>query len=195
MRDDYAIRKPIERRACASARVAITNYETAVRIRSAIAPVAVKLMGKLGVQREAAPRQSIERTAGAPVERQKTTRLAGRCARHLRALNDSDIDAAPSEKIGGASSDHAAAANQNTHFTAPKSLGEKLKECMGARGKNQRQSGINATASISINAPCRRPATCTAALAGRFAPKRSPRTRLYSPYSSRRVSHAVMRTT
>ena len=67
------------------------------------------------MQGEAAARQRIERTTGAPIERQKATRFAGSCASHLRSFNDGDIDAAPGQEIGDASSNHAAAANQNTH--------------------------------------------------------------------------------
>ena len=116
MRNDCAIEKPIERRGCVSARVTITRYETAVRIHSAIAPVVVDLTGKLGMQGEAAARQRIERTTGAPIESQKATRFAGSRASDLRSFNDSDIDAAPSQEIGGASSNHAAAANHDTHL-------------------------------------------------------------------------------
>ena len=115
MRNDCASGKPIEHRGCVSARVTITNYETAVRIHSAIAPVVVYLTGKLGMQGEAAARQRIERTTGAPIEGQKATRFAGSCASHLRSFNDSDIDSAPGQEIGGAGSDHAAAADQHTH--------------------------------------------------------------------------------
>jgi hypothetical protein len=115
-RNDYAIGKPGERRGCVSARVTIANHETAVRIRSAIAPVVLYLPRKLGMQREAAARQRIERTTGAPIERQKATRFAGSCASCLGSFDDSDIDAAPSQEVGGARSNHAAAANQNTHL-------------------------------------------------------------------------------
>jgi hypothetical protein len=67
------------------------------------------------MQGEAAARQRIERTTGAPIENQKATRFAGSCASDLRSFNDRDIDAAPSEEIGGTSSNHVAAANHNTH--------------------------------------------------------------------------------
>ena len=80
-----------------------------------MAPVAVYLTGKLGVQGEAAARQSIERTAGAPVEGQKAARLAGGCAGDIRPFNDSDIYAAAGQELRGAGSDHTAAANQDTH--------------------------------------------------------------------------------
>jgi len=79
--------------------------------------------GKLGMEREAAARQSIERTTGAPVEGQKAARLAGSRASDPRSLDDDDIDAAPGQEIGGARSDHAAAANQDTHLASPRSRG------------------------------------------------------------------------
>ena len=116
MRNDGAIGKPIERRRCVSARVTITSYETAVRIHSAIGPVVVYRAGKLGMQGETAARQRIERTAGAPIEGQKATCFAGSGASYLRSFNDGDIDAAPSQEIRGASSNHAAAANQDSHL-------------------------------------------------------------------------------
>lgn len=129
MRNDCAIGKPIERRGCVSARVTITSYETAVRIHSAIGPVVIYLTGKLGMQGEAAARQRIERATGAPIEGQKATRFAGSCASYLRSFNGSDIDAAPSQEIGGASANHAAAANHNTHLLLRKSLCILLPPC------------------------------------------------------------------
>ena len=71
------------------------------------------------MQREAAAGQGVERTAGAPVERQEAARLAGGRAGDPRALDDDDLDAAPGQEIGGAGSDHAAAANQDTHLASP----------------------------------------------------------------------------
>src|SRR4029434_8404161 len=108
--------KPIERCALVSAPVTVSSHETAVRVHSAIAPVVVNLSGKLGVQCKTAARQRIERTAGAPVEGEKAARLAGSGASDLRSFDDDDIDAAAGEEIGGASSDHAAATNQDTHL-------------------------------------------------------------------------------
>src|SRR5688572_27910708 len=70
------------------------------------------------MEREAAPRQGIERAAGAPIERQKAARLAGSRASDLRSLDDGDFHAAPRQEIGGAGSDHAAAGDQDTHFSS-----------------------------------------------------------------------------
>jgi hypothetical protein len=84
-----------------------------------IAQIIGPLARDLGMQREAAARESIERTADAPIEREKPTRFAGRSASDVGSFDDSDIDAAPSQEIGGASADHAAAANRNTHLASP----------------------------------------------------------------------------
>jgi hypothetical protein len=121
MSNDRAGGKPVERRGFVSASVMVTSHETAVRGHSAIAPVVFYLSGKLGVQREAAARQSIERSAGAPIEGQKAARLARRRASDSRSLDDDNIDAAPGQEIGDASSDHAAATDQDTHLTFIKS--------------------------------------------------------------------------
>ena len=116
LRNDCATGKPIERRPCVPARVMITNYETAVRIHAAITPIVAYLTGKLGMQGEAAARQRIERATGAPIGGQKATCFAGSCASYPRPFNDDDIDPAPGQEVGRASSNHAAAANQNTHL-------------------------------------------------------------------------------
>jgi hypothetical protein len=72
------------------------------------------------MQHEAAARQRIERTAGAPVEREKATRFTGSRASDPGTLDDGNVDTAPSQKIGGASSNHAAAANHDTHLISPR---------------------------------------------------------------------------
>src|SRR5262245_8291171 len=104
MRNDRAGGKPVDRRGLLPARATRTRDVSAVRGRSVIAPVVLYRGGKLGMEREAATRQGIELTAGAPIERQKTAGLAGSRAGNLRSFDDDDIDAAPREKIGGAGS-------------------------------------------------------------------------------------------
>jgi hypothetical protein len=91
------------------------SHDTAVRIHSLIAQVIGCLAGKLGMQGEAAARQRIERTTATPIEGQKAARFAGSRTSDIRSFDDSDIDAAPGQKIGGASPDHAAAANHDMH--------------------------------------------------------------------------------
>ena len=64
---------------------------------------------------KAAPRQRIERSAGAPVEGQKPASLAGCGGSHLGPFDDSDVDPAAPEEVGGAGSDHATSANDDPH--------------------------------------------------------------------------------
>src|SRR5450631_1392170 len=47
--------------------------------------------------------------------RQKATCLARRRGSHLGPFHDDDIDAAPTEEVGGAGADHAAAADHDSH--------------------------------------------------------------------------------
>src|SRR5262245_56073367 len=94
----------------------IANYDTAIRVHSAIAPVAVEFIGKTQVQGKATARKRIERTAGAPVERQESPRFTRSRASDLRSLDNDHLDAAASQEVGGASSNHAAAANHNAHL-------------------------------------------------------------------------------
>jgi hypothetical protein len=58
--------------------VTLGNDETAIGGHAAIAPIARNLTGQGSVKPEAPLRQRIERSAGAPIERQKATCLARR---------------------------------------------------------------------------------------------------------------------
>jgi hypothetical protein len=60
---------------------------------------------------EAPPRQTIERAAAAPVERQEAARFAGGCAGDLVTLDDDRPRAASACKIGDRGADRAAAAD------------------------------------------------------------------------------------
>ena len=99
--------RPRARRRFAFDRVA------AIGGQAAITPPIAERGGKLGMQREAAPRQSVERRAGAPVERQEAARFAGRRARDLVALDDDRLRTAPAREIGDRGADRAAAADHD----------------------------------------------------------------------------------
>jgi hypothetical protein len=61
---------------------------TAISRQPPISPRIAEVGGKSGVKRETTPRQLIQRATLAPVERQKTARLAGCSAADLVALDD-----------------------------------------------------------------------------------------------------------
>ena len=112
--DDHAIREPFELRGDVLAPVALGSDEAAIRGYALIAPVAEFLV-QARMQREASPRKRIERTARAPVARQKAASLARCGRRHLDALDHSHIDAAARQVIRGACANHAAAADHDMH--------------------------------------------------------------------------------
>jgi hypothetical protein len=64
---------------------------TAIGFQTPIAPGIAKCVGELSVERITPPRQSIERAAAAPVERQKAARLAGGRAGDFVALDDDGL--------------------------------------------------------------------------------------------------------
>lgn len=121
--NDDAIGQPIQFGREVTTSVTFGNDETAVGGHPAVAPIARNLAGQRGVKCETSPRQRIERGAGAPVQRQKTACLAGRCRSHLGPFHDEDIDPAAAQEVGGAGADHAAAADHDAHgFSAAKAL-------------------------------------------------------------------------
>ncbi len=95
--------------------VIIGNNEPAVRGHALEGPISANLAGQGGMKLEAPPCHRIERSAGAPVKRQKAAGLAGRRGGHFRPLHHNDVDPAASEEVGGAGSDHAASANYDPH--------------------------------------------------------------------------------
>ena len=114
-RDDDAVGQPIELGAHVTTRVMLGNGETAIGGHAAVAPIARDLACQCGVKRKTSPRQRVERGAGAPVERQEATGLAGCRRGHLGPFHDCHVDAAAREEIGGAGADHAAAADHDAH--------------------------------------------------------------------------------
>src|SRR5262249_15579495 len=78
-----------------------------------VAPRVAELFGKLGMQRKAAPRQRVERRAGAPVERPEAAGLARRRAADLMPLDDDRVRAAPAREPGDRGADRAAAADDD----------------------------------------------------------------------------------
>jgi hypothetical protein len=67
--------------------------------------IARYVVGQGGVKSKAPSRQRIERTAGAPVERQEAACLTGCRRGHLGPFHDDDVDPAATEEIGGAGAD------------------------------------------------------------------------------------------
>ena len=115
------------------------------------------------MQREAAPRQRVERTAGAPVEREETAGLARRCGGDFGALNDGHGDTAAAEEISGAGADHATAADHDVHgsrIIALQSIGSE-------RGRGPRGNASSMRAS-SASVRCRPPAPAFSAACSAF---------------------------
>ena len=115
LHDDDALGQPVEFGARLVGRIVPGRDKTAIGGHAAVAPIARDLAGQGRVKRKTSPRQRIERSAGAPVERQEAACLAGCRSRHLGPLHDCHVDAAVGEEIGGAGADHAAAADHDTH--------------------------------------------------------------------------------
>jgi len=67
---------------------------------------------------EASPRERLKRRAVAPVQRQEAAGLAGSGVRHPGPLDDDWRDAPPRQEIGYRRADHAAANDNNPHYTA-----------------------------------------------------------------------------
>ena len=103
--------------ASAACRVVLDGI-TAIRREAPIAPGIAELVGELGVEREAAPCQSVERRAAAPVERQKAARLARRRTGHGVALDHDGLCPAPAEEVGDGDTDRAAAADDDAFGAA-----------------------------------------------------------------------------
>jgi hypothetical protein len=114
MSDDYAVCKPIEFERRVTAMIAVGDDEPAIRCHLLIAPIVGQLAGQGSMKLEAPPCQRIERSAGAPVKRQKAAGVAGRRSGHLdHPLQDNDVDPTAAEVVRGTSADGAAAANHN----------------------------------------------------------------------------------
>src|SRR5262249_61977902 len=71
-----------------TARNSILAGVARVGCQTPISPRMVELGGKLGMEIEAAPRQSVERGSATPVERQKAARLARRASCDVVTLED-----------------------------------------------------------------------------------------------------------
>ena len=67
------------------------------------------------MQCKAAASQRVEWTSRTPIQSQKPARFAGSRTSYHCAFDDHDTNAAPSQEVCGASSDHTTAANYNTH--------------------------------------------------------------------------------
>src|SRR5262249_34488932 len=80
-----------------------------------VAPVAADLLGELGMQREAAPRQRFERRAVAPVKGEEAARFARGSAGDAGAFDHRRAHAAAGEKISDRGADDAAATDQHMH--------------------------------------------------------------------------------
>jgi hypothetical protein len=115
LRDDDAVGQPIELGRGVAERVTVGGDETAIGGHAAVAPIACDLASQTSVKRKTAPRQRIERGAGAPVERQEAAGLAGCGSGHLGPFHHRHVDPAAAEEIGGAGADHAAAADHDAH--------------------------------------------------------------------------------
>jgi hypothetical protein len=81
--------------------------------QAAIAVVGAEIAGEVGVQREARARQRAQRRAVAPVQGQEAAGLAGRGARHPRALHHGDGHPALGEEIGDRGAHDAGAAHHD----------------------------------------------------------------------------------
>jgi hypothetical protein len=84
---------------------------TAVGRQPPISPRIAETGGKLRMEFEATARQSIERAATAPVERQKAARLARCSAGDLVTLDDDWLCAASAYEVGDRGADRASAAD------------------------------------------------------------------------------------
>jgi len=94
--DDHAVGQPIELAGQVPVGVALGNDEAAISSHAPVAPIASNLIGEGGVKIKASPRQSIERRAGAPVERQEAACLAGCRSSYAGAFDYNDLDPAAS---------------------------------------------------------------------------------------------------
>src|SRR5260370_4091067 len=83
-----------------------------------ITPRIAERGGKFGMELETPPRQSIERAAAAPVERQKAARLAGGRTGHGVTLYDGRPRAASACEVGDRSADPATTANHDARTRA-----------------------------------------------------------------------------
>ncbi len=91
----------------------------AVGREATIAPVAPHRVRQARMQREAAPRQRLQRRTIAPVEGQKSPRLARCRTGDAGAFDDGRVDAAATQEIGDRGTDHASATDKNAHWPAP----------------------------------------------------------------------------
>ena len=82
-------------------------------VHAAVAVVGADLARQLGVEREARAGQRAQRRAVAPVEREEAAGLAGRGARHARALDHGDGDAAAGQEVGHRGAHDAGAADDD----------------------------------------------------------------------------------
>ena len=96
-----------------AARGVVLDGVPAIGREPPIAPRIVEFVGEFGVKIEAPPRQSIERAAAAPVERQEAARLAGGRAGDCVTLDHDRLRAAPAEEVGDRDADRAAAADDD----------------------------------------------------------------------------------
>src|SRR5262249_40586832 len=105
-----------------------------------ITPGITERGGKFGMQREASPRQSIERRAAAPVQRQKAARLAGGRAADGVTLDDGRPRAAAAREVGDRGADRAAAADHDA----------RARERVGVR-VNQKMTPLSGTEDMRAN--------------------------------------------
>ena len=93
--------------------------DDAQRLDAAVAPVAApattEACRQFRVQVETAPRERRDRSAVAPVARQKAAGLAGRGIGDAGAFDDERFDAALAQKVGDGRPDNPAAADQDFH--------------------------------------------------------------------------------
>jgi hypothetical protein len=112
------VREPGKSPAAAGPRAGIA----AVGVEAAIAPVVCSLLGEARMESEAAPREGRKGRAIAPVQGEKTARLAGRRVGNASPLNDDGFRPAPGEEPSNRGADDATAADQDTHGPSPPNL-------------------------------------------------------------------------
>ena len=94
--------------ACIDASLGVTS----IRLDPSIAPGIAQRLGEIGVELEAAARQSVEIAAAAPVQRQEGARLAGGRSADLVAFDHHRPRAARRGVVGDGGADRAAAADR-----------------------------------------------------------------------------------
>ena len=101
-----------------TARGAVFDGIAAVGVETPITPRIAERVGKLGMQREAPPRQPVEWAAAAPVQRQKSARFARGRTGDCVTFDDDGLGATPTEEVGGRSANRAAAADDDASGSA-----------------------------------------------------------------------------